>query len=224
MKRLILSCDPIVAFNSMVNYCEKTKKDFELISKTEDSIDLKVFFGDVWSGKKILKFKVIRTTPNESEVYLSATAINPLTSGDSPIPLLQQKSVDRYLSEVVNYLQSSITQDVHSDKSTQKTEVNPNSDASIKNLIELDSREKTKNRNILKYFDVGMVLFFIVLYFVKDSKKYSVCECQPVVGYTTIIKSQEDKYSWCNRKYGGYSQEQLIDKCAEEIRKNTFNF
>jgi hypothetical protein len=224
MKRQVLNCEPILAFNLLVSFCEKTSKDFELISKSDESIELKVFFGDAWSGKKTIKCKIIRTNSEESEVYLNAYVINPFTSGEAPVPFLQQKSVEKYLTEISNYLQTNSTQTKNKDSTNTKRESESNSNESLKNLIELDSLEKSKNRNNLKYFALGLGIFILVIYLVKDSKKYSACQCQPIVGYKTLLKSEEDRFNWCNRKYGSYSQQELIEKCAEEIRKENFTF
>lgn len=222
MKRQVLNCEPILAFNLLVSFCEKTSKDFELISKSDESIELKVFFGDNWSGKKTLKCKIIKTNSEESEVYLNVYAINPFTSGEAPLPLLQQKSVEKYLTEISNYLVLNSTKKPDTDITDRKVPTNSSSEDSLKTLKDLDSKEKRTNRNIIKYFALALVLFFLIIYFIKDSNKYSVCECQPTVGYKTPFKSEEDRFNWCNRKYKGYSQEQLMKKCADEIYKNTF--
>jgi hypothetical protein len=222
MKRQVLNCEPILAFNLLVSFCEKTSKDFELISKSDESIELKVFFGDAWSGKKTLKCKIIKTNSEESEVYLNVYAINPFTSGEAPLPLLQQKSVEKYLTEISNYLVLNSTKKPDTDITDRKVPTNSSSEDSLKTLKDLDSKEKRTNRNIIKYFALALVLFFLIIYFIKDSNKYSVCECQPTVGYKTPFKSEEDRFNWCNRKYKGWSQEQLMKKCADEIYKNTF--
>ena len=222
MKRQLLTCEPTEVFNLLISFCEKTNKDYELISKSDESIELKVYFGDTWSGKKTLKCKIIKTNQTESEVYLNAYAINPLTSGEAPVPLLQQKSVEKYLSEISNYLISNSAKKLNADITESKVQINSSSEDSLKTLKELDSKEKRTNRNIIKYFALALVAFFIIIYFVKDSNKYSVCECQPTVGFKTPFKSEEDRFNWCNRKYKGWSQEQLMKKCADEIYKNTY--
>lgn len=180
MKRQVLSCEPILAFNLLVSLFERTSKDFELISKSAELIELKVFFGDSWNGKKTIKCKIIKTNSGESEVYLNAYAINPISSGEGPVNILQKKSVEKYLTEIANYLQTISTQGKNRDINYTKSETESNSNESLKYLIDLDNREKTKNRKV-KFFALIMGIFFLVFLFINASGP-SACECVDVLG------------------------------------------
>lgn len=225
MNRQILKSDPTVSFNLLVSFCEKTNKKFELISKSEETIDLKIFFGDAWSGKKILKCKLIKSNQSETELYLTAAAMNPLTGGELPIPLLQQKSVEKYLTEIVNFLNNANYKPTNNSSLSESTRESKNEQMdSLNALVDLDKNEKNKNKMMFKFALIAVLIILAGIYFIKDSNKYSICECQPLIGRSTLFKDLEDKYSWCNRKYSNYTQERLIGECAEEIRKNTFTY
>jgi hypothetical protein len=149
-----------------------------------------------------------------------------------PIPEVTQRRFHKYYNSTLSpalsaaFSQSDKSYSNQNIGSTNEKKENTNQDIpKAEKFSDSDFKVTTvaKQSNNTAFVIVGIIVFFFGIYIYKQSTKYNVCQCQPVVGFTTTLKSRADMFEWCNKKYKGWSQDELVNKCSEELFENTFN-
>lgn len=232
---MFLKCTVNEVYNHLVELSKSSKNKLVIKDKSESKGVFEIEFGDKFNG---LKFLLLSAFKEDNGVTIQTELYSLFLKSKIPIPYLHRKSAEKFQDLVTDYLKD-VTNDeqvvtnaekvitdnnakLESEKVIDVVKGIPHSSENKKMMdvakeIRVDS-EKNKNNSLVIL--VVAIIIMVGLFFGLKEDKYSVCECQNVVNTTTILKSKKIKIDWCNRKYGRYTQRELIDKCATEIKKN----
>ena len=217
---MLLKCTVNEVYNHLVELSKSSKNKLVIKDKSESKGVFEIEFGDKFNG---MKFLLLSAFKEDNGVTIQTELYSLFLKSRIPIPYLHRKSAEKFQDLVTNYLRDITKTEEVVTKTEEVVIENNNVKSENEKVIDVAKEirgdsEKNKNNSLIIF--VVAIIIMVGLFFGLKEDKYSVCECQNVVNTTTILKSQKIKIDWCNRKYGGYTQRELIDKCAAEIKKN----
>lgn len=209
-------------YDKLVELSSSLENDVTVTEISDDKGSFEIKFGDMLNG---FKYLVVSAFKNGDVVLVQTEtyAKNPLMGIKQPVPIFQRKSANKFAQQVLDYLNEVTeekTETVAEVKEKKVVKVNEIKKESKEKVAEAIKEDTSKNKSKSLVLLVSTIFIAVIGFFALMPDKYSVCECQPVVGTSSYFQSQQEKINWCERKYRGYSQRDLIYECKNEIRKN----